>query len=626
MHDYQDLEHYYSRPYNSYGEAFIRKIKRIGRPRIWFSEQGVDLQNGRAATSLANSTQSEDASRQRLAAKDFLRLGGAHLSHELSRVEVVDYYLYRGPSKEYQEEKSHAFDSALLPGEAVAEENHHPAENPRQAYCVLALDLSGCPATTVTHGVLAGTTTSSGGTVSFNVNPQGSATTYYVEYGLTPGYGKTTTLTLLPGENGEQSVTAALSGLETCTTYHYQAEATNKANEEAGNPALGGDETFQTTGCPASILSVSDEHACGPLTGGKVGCWGENTRGALGDPELAEGAILLAPHSVDGITNATVVASYFSNSCALLATGHIECWGDNSRDQLGGGTETETSATPVEVGKITNATSVALGNSYACALLATGRIDCWGDDESCQLGTTVKLEGCEGTCSAIPVTVEGIENATSLSLGGRHACAVLSTGHVKCWGYGQWGALGNGSESNSTTPVEVSGVTSATEVSAGGASTCALLSADNIDCWGANWSGQLGNGSRENSLTPVGVVGIENASYVSEAESSGCALLATGHVDCWGSNEYGELGNGERESGPENCAPESEGGSACSVRPVAVEGISSVTEISESQLNGCALETGGVVYCWGANNAGLLGYTEKLGGEVGLPTRITGFP
>ena len=66
--------------------------------------------------------------------------------------------------------------------------------------------------------------------------------------------------------------------------------------------------------------------------------------------------------------------------------------------------------------------------------------------------------------------------ATSVSAGGDHTCAVLSGGTVKCWGYGGYGQLGNGSTSNQTTPVQVSNISTATSISAGSDYTCALLS------------------------------------------------------------------------------------------------------------------------------------------------------
>jgi alpha-tubulin suppressor-like RCC1 family protein len=57
----------------------------------------------------------------------------------------------------------------------------------------------------------------------------------------------------------------------------------------------------------------------------------------------------------------------------------------------------------------------------------------------------------------------------------------------------------------------VSGITNATAITAGYEHTCALLAGGSIDCWGWNAYGQLGDGTTDYRLTPVAVNGITNA-------------------------------------------------------------------------------------------------------------------
>ncbi len=99
-------------------------------------------------------------------------------------------------------------------------------------------------------------------------------------------------------------------------------------------------------------------------------------------------------------------------------------------------------------------------------------------------------------------------------------------------------------ERSSDTPVEVQGLTSATQVAAGNDVSCALLTGGHVECWGWNGWGQLGDGSFESSDVPVQVKHLTTAVQVTAGEYHTCAVLASGHVDCWGYNGDGELGSG----------------------------------------------------------------------------------
>jgi hypothetical protein len=198
----------------------------------------------------------------------------------------------------------------------------------------------------------------------------------------------------------------------------------------------------------------------------------------------------------------------------VLASGGVQCWGDNSRGQLGNGPTNiqishPISSIPVIVSNIVGATSVAVALHHACAVLSDGTVRCWGDNSSGQLGVGTTVS------SSLPVTVGNLSGAaTAIAASSESTCALLSGGTAQCWGRSDAGQLGDGSATGpntcsglpcSTTPVAVSDLSGATTIVAGTEHFCALLSTSSIDCWGLNYNGQLGNGSTTNSTVPIAV-------------------------------------------------------------------------------------------------------------------------
>ncbi len=269
---------------------------------------------------------------------------------------------------------------------------------------------------------------------------------------------------------------------------------------------LGDGSITSTQSTPVSVSGISTatsvfagyRHACAVLSGGTVSCWGYGGYGHLGNGSTSSQS---TPVSVSGISTATSVSAGDYHTCAVLSGGTVSCWGSGSYGQLGDGS-TSSQSTPVSVSGISTATSVSAGDSHTCAVLSGGTVSCWGSGSYGQLGNG------STTSQSTPVSVSGISTATSVSAGGYHTCAVLSEGTVSCWGYGYYGQLGNGSTSTQrTTPVSVSSISTAASVSAGDYHTCAMLSGGSVSCWGYGNYGQLGDGSTGNQYTPVEVFG-----------------------------------------------------------------------------------------------------------------------
>ncbi|MBS1961844.1 MAG: choice-of-anchor D domain-containing protein, partial [Bdellovibrionales bacterium] len=356
-------------------------------------------------------------------------------------------------------------------------------------------------------------------------------------------------------------------------------------------------------------MSSGDEDSCARKSDGTVWCFGgyASNGQALDSGSNNRYVNPTTPIALPGISTAIGVASGTQTNCVLLANGTIQCIGLNNYGQLGDGTTNGAQSATVSVSGITTATQISAGGNNTCARLSDATVKCWGRNQHGEVGDGTTAERHS------PVSVSGLTNVASVTVGkiyewdegsAGHACALLSDGTVRCWGLNTYGELGDGTTTNSTTPVTVTGLTNVASLSLGENHSCALLTDGTVRCWGRNDYGQLGDGTTTERHSPVNAAWYSNVTAIGAARHHTCAVVSGGRVRCWGVNEdidrHGVLGGGSLN------------GTIASPSLSAVFSLSGVASLSTGPGYTCAILSGGTVSCWGDDTSGYVDYSTHL--------------
>jgi alpha-tubulin suppressor-like RCC1 family protein len=289
-------------------------------------------------------------------------------------------------------------------------------------------------------------------------------------------------------------------------------------------------------------LAGGSAHTCGLTIDGAAWCWGNNSRGQLGDGSFTERA---APVAVASELKFASIDAGPEHTCALTSTGSAWCWGMNDRGQLGDSTTINRSIpVPVTGGRTFRAiTAAGTFWGHTCALTENDEAYCWGYNGIGQLG--------RGTFDNVPHPTPGPVSGgltfASLATGlGDQVCGITGAGAAYCWGHNGRGALGDGSTIRSLLPVAVTGGLVFSRLVTGGwgegGHTCGLTISGAAWCWGDNEAGAVGDGSMIDRRAPTAVAGGLSFTSIDAGLRHTCARTTAGTVYCWGSGRTGQLG------------------------------------------------------------------------------------
>jgi alpha-tubulin suppressor-like RCC1 family protein len=137
---------------------------------------------------------------------------------------------------------------------------------------------------------------------------------------------------------------------------------------------------------PVTAISGGDRHFCALIDDGTVQCWGFNDLRQMGAGAATQPKA--KPVSVTGLGGVTVTAidAGLIHTCALIDGGTVRCWGHNGSGALGDGSTTDAGIAVSVIGLSGTVVAVAAGGNDTCAILDSGSLQCWGTNDNGQLG------------------------------------------------------------------------------------------------------------------------------------------------------------------------------------------------------------------------------------------------
>ena len=191
-------------------------------------------------------------------------------------------------------------------------------------------------------------------------------------------------------------------------------------------------------------MEAGQTHSLAVKSDGTLWSWGNNAAGQLGD---GAGASRFTPGQVLNLTGVVAVAAGKHQSLAVKSDGTLWTWGS----YVGDGTAPR--STPGQVSSLTGVVAVEAGNSHSLALKSDGSLWAWGENSRGQLGV-----GTGTGSSNTPVQVSNLTGVVAVASGFAHGMALKSDGTLWLWGDNTVGQLGDGTTTGRNTPWQLPGL------------------------------------------------------------------------------------------------------------------------------------------------------------------------
>jgi len=160
-----------------------------------------------------------------------------------------------------------------------------------------------------------------------------------------------------------------------------------------------------------STVSAGKQHFIALKSDGTLWSWARNIFGGLG---LGDTTNRSSPVQIGSLTTWTSINCTQFGGQAVKSDGKLWTWGRANKGQLGNSTTSPNKSSPIQVGSLTDWTSVVAGSFPAVFALKSGAAWAWGDNREGRLGLGHDTAGYSGE-TASPVQIGSLTKWIHLS-------------------------------------------------------------------------------------------------------------------------------------------------------------------------------------------------------------------
>lgn len=286
-----------------------------------------------------------------------------------------------------------------------------------------------------------------------------------------------------------------------------------------------------------------------------------------------------------------IVASGLQASYFIRLDNTLWSTGNGAEGRLGHNNQTDCSS-PIQIGALTNWSSVSAGDSFAVAVKTDGTLWTWGEGLYGQIGQNNTIN------YSSPVQVGSATDWSYATAGFQYVVAVKTTGALWAWGRNNVGQLGDGTVILRSSPVQVGALTNWSKVAGSNRHTIAVKTDGSL--WavgGDNERGCLGlniTGTYRSSPTQIGA--LTNWSTIALVDAGSLAIKTDGTLWVWGIGENGETAQNNNVNYSS---------------PVQIGSGTNWSDIGTLGRSDFGIKTDGTLWAWGRNFTGALGLNDS---------------